>query len=281
MSIVTITAQLKEPHLEERLTTPFNQSHLVYLVSMGKRKSGVTESHHLEATIDLIDRMQAKEVSVVIAGKLQRLSFWNSNLYPNWSRLSEVQLKNTLENFASILTNEATKRGEEWKTNNQAIVNNITSCKPRFLSWDDVLNLENYKKYQTIIQELYQQDKGYKDVLESSADTYVSFHRKDIKNVEHHNLAKQLCIKYLLEESPLIIPSVLGADYILYHAEPNMAMVEIYKRLYPTRSLAWFPIHYTFESQKYFKSYHSRKTVGVSKLFYSKRQEKRNKALVA
>ena len=74
-------------------------------------KSNIHESHHLEATIDLINKMEPESVTIVIAGKLQRFSFWNSNPYSKWPKLSNRQLRTVIEDFSLKLTEEAIKRG--------------------------------------------------------------------------------------------------------------------------------------------------------------------------
>jgi len=105
----------------------------------------------------------------------------------------------------------------------------------------------NFKKYYNIIHALYKNDHTYHDVVEKSALTYISHHDKDINTEKHTELAKDMCIKYILEESPLILPDVLSSDYIVYHSEPTFAMENTFRRLCNNTNLPWQSVHYSFE----------------------------------
>lgn len=278
MSNSIITATFRDNQVLQRLTIPFNQAHLVLLISSGTKKASVHEEQHLEATFDLLRSCQPKKVSIVVTGKLQRYSFWNTNAYSQWSKYSAEELRSALKNSADILENEAMARELAWLNDNKHIIQSkLQKCtKISFISWQAILDSENYQENASIINQWFKTDEAYQKITTTSVEHYLSHHQKVFKNEEHREIAREMCTQYLLEECPLILPSTLSNDYTIYHSEPNALMQETHHRLQPAALLPWFSIHYQFKPNS--EAINNNQLIGMSSSFHSKRQEKRDTA---
>ena len=275
MSNAVITATFKEHRVLQHLTTPLNQAHLVLLISAGAKKAYVHEEQHLEATFDLLNACQPKKVSVVVAGKLQRHSFWNANVYNQWSKYPVEEFRNALKSSANILEKEAMSRELAWLNDNEHIIQSKLKCaKISFVSWQAILDSESYQENSSTINQWFKTDANYRKIAEASVEDYLSHHQKVLKNEEHREIAREMCTQYLLEECPLVLPSTLSSDYTIYHSEPNALMQETYHRLFPMALLPWFSVHYQFKPDGAIVN--NEQLIGVSARFHSKRQEKRD-----
>ncbi len=277
MSNAVVTASFRDNQVSERLTTPLNEAHLVLLISAGAKKAYVHEQQHLEATFDLLNACKPQKVSVVIAGKLQRYSFWNANAYNQWSKYSVEELKDVLKRDTDVLEKEGVTRELAWLNDNEHIIKSkLPHTKISFVSWQAILDSERYQENANIINQWFKTDAGYQKISTNSVDDYLLHHQKVLKNEAHREIAREMCAQYLLEECPLILPSTLSSDYTIYHSEPNALMQETHRRLLPGVSLPWFSIHYQFKPTGTTISNHQ--LIGMSSSFHSKRQEKRQAA---
>lgn len=274
MSNAIVTASFRDNQVSERLTTPLNEAHLVLLISAGAKKAYVHEEQHLEATFDLLNVCHPKKVSVVVAGKLQRHSFWNAHAYNEWSKYSVEQLRNALKRYSDVLEKEAMTRELAWLNDNEHIIKNKLQCtKISFVSWQAILDSEPYQENANIINQWFKTDEDYQKIATTSVENYLSHHQKVLKNEEHQEIARETCTQYLLEECPLILPSTLSSDYTIYHSEPNALMQETHHRLFSEAPLPWFSVHYQFKPNE--ETISNNQWVGRSTSFHSKRQEKR------
>jgi tRNA-dependent cyclodipeptide synthase len=273
-----VVASFKNEQVLQRLTTPLNKSHIVFLVSSTKKKANVHEARHLEATFDLISSFKPEKITIIVTGKLQRHSFWNTNIYDKWVDYSAHELRRALKISEHLVEKEWAMREDEWLSENKKIIQKMTKGNDvSFISWSSVLSADWYQENLKTITDWFEEDESFRKIAQDSVDEYLSGRDQELGNESHIEVARETCIKYIIEECPLILRTTLSSNYTMYHGEPNLLMQETHRRFFGMQALPWFSTHYAFMPlSDDMGSEIKEKLWGVSAPFYSKRQEKRN-----
>lgn len=165
------------------------------------------EGEKFLATMDLINQTFSS-VHIVVCDTLQRHSLMIAN--PKLSHSDAIEL--------------AKRRGDDWIARNNAVINAMTI--PVVMTrWDGWLNHADYDKYKLQIMDLYEANACYQQAVNETIDKYLL--RQQLSRDEH---AKKLCLNYLLEESPILIPlwAMTKLDFIVYPRKRTKAMSVLY-----------------------------------------------------
>jgi signal transduction histidine kinase len=184
----------------------FKNSKCVMIISVGQKYH---ENGELQAAVSLIDR-HFGYCNILVCDTLQRHSL-------------AIEQNKSEEELAVLARNA----GDKWIKRNMQYISTLTI--PYEISrWDDWINKDRYRDYHEKVLKLYNSDDIYKKVVEQIAQEFLS-RRNNIKN---YNLALDLCIKFLLEESAVACLWVeSGYKYDVYPTRSNLAMIMAYNKL--------------------------------------------------
>jgi tRNA-dependent cyclodipeptide synthase len=216
--IVRVTFETTEPALVVADKT------CVLLVSVGQKYH---EDGRLAGTIELINKSNFKSVVIAVADTLQR------------------------HNLPSMSSQEAyeysLKTGDEWLIRNAVTINKLQTD-TKILRWDTALNNKYYVDIKEKIEKEYANNPVYKNAVNTTILTFTDRMKKRDENIDF-NLSFTNCLKYLIEECPIIMPlwAAQGYDFIIYPKPMTSAMSmtrEIFvKNIYPNKA-AWLSLKF-------------------------------------
>ncbi|OGT35895.1 MAG: hypothetical protein A3F11_03865 [Gammaproteobacteria bacterium RIFCSPHIGHO2_12_FULL_37_14] len=178
----------------------------VLLISVGQKYH---ESARLSATIDLINKSNFSSCTISVADTLQRHNIQDKS--PEKAYITSLQL------------------GDEWLARNEKHINKLKSA-VTILRWDETLNDTDYPLFKKKIENEYVGNKFYRDAVDSTINTFLDRLKKRSLHIDLEMVFAN-CLKYLLEECPIIMPlwASQGYDYIIYPKVMTTAMAATYE----------------------------------------------------
>lgn len=191
---------LKASFVSEK-SLPTENKKCILLISVGQRYH---EDDKLAATIDLINKSKFSSCLIAIADTLQRHNYLDKSLDEAYQ--------------TSLLM------GDEWINRNINIINRLNP-KVEILRWDDALQNEQYAFFKQKIEKEYQVNNSYQNAIHTTISSFTDRvkHRDPYANID---LIFSNCLKYLIEECPIIMPlwASQGYDFVIYPKPMTKAM---------------------------------------------------------
>lgn len=164
----------------------FPESNPILLISVGQEYH---EEEKLLSTIELINESGFQSLTIMIGDYIQRYT---------------IQMIRRLDTKFS--EDIAMKDGDLWLSRNQKIINQL-KIPYQIKRWKESLYSEAFNEYQHHIEELYNNDPIFRNSFIYSALEFIE--RNSMINNRNKNqieTAKELGIKYLIEECAIILP---------------------------------------------------------------------------
>ncbi|MFJ8308907.1 MULTISPECIES: tRNA-dependent cyclodipeptide synthase [unclassified Streptomyces] len=182
----------------------------VLLVSVGQRYH---EGDKLRATVELVNRSGFQELTIAVADTLQRSNYLDVSPEDAYTR--------------------ALHQGDEWLERNEKILGQL-SVANQVLRWDEALDDPSYGEFRQRIEHAYQHNPQYKSAVDATIGKFIDRLTSRDPGAEIDQAFKG-CLKYLIEECPIIMPmwAHQGYDYIIYPQPMTAAMAET-QRLFVT-----------------------------------------------
>lgn len=135
--------------------------------------------------------------------------------------------------------------GENWLKKNQLIFNTLT-IPYKIIRWTEWLSEPSYLEKENYINELYENDSGFKNAVLRTIEEYVQrlIKRKDQNEFDKHNLI-EYSIKYLKEEAAvMLVQTEKGYNFELYIKKRNEALKYLYQTvIFKNSGILMVPIY--------------------------------------
>ena len=143
--------------------------------------------------------------------------------------------------------------GAEWIERNTPILNDL-ALPYVVIRWDAHLEKSTfYQTYRDQLMKSYLTDSTSKKVIEMTINKYLNRQAISLSTEELKEKAKKNCLKYVLEESPILMPlwASQGYDYIIYPKKMTSTMRLSYEQFvlphYPEK-VFWLPLRFRKKS---------------------------------
>ncbi|WP_156792884.1 hypothetical protein [Rickettsiella massiliensis] len=165
----------------------------------------------------------------------------------------------------------AHKKGTDWIRQNSKSLSFCLDPKVNIeiWRWKKLLSCDDFKKSYREVEQLYEQDKSFQEIVNRLSGDYaqkLSDRRKNWKNPPSPNACFAAAKNYLLEESAIWGPLLnLGFDFITYPGCKNEAVNYTYDKLSQSinQFLPW--LRYSFEKKRSLPSLVSKKLIDPTK----------------
>ncbi|MFD4367081.1 tRNA-dependent cyclodipeptide synthase [Rhodococcus sp. NPDC058521] len=189
----------------------------ILLVSVG---ADYHEGEKFGATIDLLNRSGFGSVTVAVADTLQR---------------------HNLKASPSQAYDRSRRRGDQWIARNRPLIDLLTADVD-ILRWDDALIDPGYPRALSDVRAAYRSNTDYRSAIDSTIDRFVARQGGDVPEVDR---VRDGCLRYLLEEVPIIQPlwAAQGYDFVVYPQQISAAM-QATRDLFVEDGAAWLPLRF-------------------------------------
>ncbi len=203
----------------------------ILLVSVGQIYH---EGAKLLAAIDLINRSDFEECTIMLADSLQRYNYFND--------LSEAEAYQLAINL-----------GEQWIERNSDILNKLV-MRHQIIRWDSHYQYDSFcKLYRDQLISDYHSDINTKNAIDETINSYLSRQDKLDSKMSYDVISKN-CFKYVIEECPILMPlwASQGYDFIIYPKKMTAAMRMTYEKFvlpqYPEK-VTWLSLRLRGKSE--------------------------------